>query len=625
MAREHKVVLLDLLYDVVLPLPRGGSNGVGKSYKYKWIEAYNICLEEVKEFDGAYVHSIVPKLGTILNKRLEYIVDGNLVANRFIGEMCDHSYLRVHLEHKFKSKEQQRIITLTAKLRKLAVGIPSSIMQPKGSDRKVGQAEIRRGVNNKENKTVVQDVSNHTASLKMQINQFVHSLVHKDGGNILPKLIIKEDDKPKESQEKAQMLRIRNRALDSCEYWGKKSFWFPQFFDSRGRLYPATTAGISVQGEDFEKSLIEPTYKEKLTQKGYEALLETLEGYSEQGWSVQKMERHGNNPEATKDGWMEADKPYNYIANAKYLARYLEDNDVEIPVFIPLDGRASALQHWSALLRTNTVTKYIGMEEEEPENDMYEMYRDLVHPNVVPEQKWLMEGSVGRKAAKKPVMTFAYGGKLSSTEEYIQKEFRGKATEKGLTEVSKHLYDGLNELLPDIVVGFKWVTKVARILAKAGNGSERIHWQTPDGFIASQRKITPAEGRAQVVLQNGNTFETTYKDFSITTANPNGHSTALSPNLIHSLDACHLRMVCREMKDRGLPMIFIHDSFATHANYRDELYQVIKETFVEMYSVNILQNLKDYWEYNYQVELPELPKLGNYDVRKVLTLPLFFT
>jgi len=593
---------------------------------YKWTEAYNVCLEEIIEVDGEYVHNIVPTLGEILNKRLDYVTDGDNVANRFIGEMCDHRYLRVYLEwKKVYSAERQRVITLTAMLRNLASKVTDSMIQPRkaNGDARPRKSEIRRGLNIKDNKAVVQDVSDHVSNLRFQINQFIHHLVHEDGSNILEPIVLNDkEDTPDELREKAQKLRIRSRALASCGIWDKKSFWFPQFFDSRGRIYPATTAGIATNGDDLEASLIEPKYTEKLTEDGYEALLETLRGYSEQDWSVQKMVKHALNPEETKEEWMTAEKPLKYIANAKYLARYMEDSDAELPCFVPLDGRASALQHWSALLRSDAVTKYIGMEEEEPEKDMYEYYRDIVHPHIATEQQWIMEGSIGRKAAKKPVMTFAYGGKLSSTEEYIQKEFRRKATGKELKEVSTVLYDGLKDLLKDITHGFEWVTKVARIISQ---GRERVYWQTPDGFIASQRKVKPKEVKVKTLLQNGNIFETSYLDYEVTTPYKVGHANALSPNIIHSLDACHLRMVCREMKDRGLPVIFVHDSFATHVNHREELYQIIKEQFVLMYNENVLQNLKDFWEYNYLVDLPEPPELGDYDVSKILDLDLFFT
>ena len=621
---EYKVILLDLIYGVQLPLPRGGSNGVGRSMIYKWTEAYNVCLEEVKEYDGGYVHSIVPKIGRILEKRLEYVTDGKQVANRFIGEMCDHRYLRVYLEWKSKnSVEQQRIITLTARLRREAVGMPRDMVNPMSVQKyRFKVAEIRRGLNIKDNKAIVQDVNDHVSSLKFQVNQYVHGLTHQDGANILENIEIHPEDDAKTAQEKAQKLRTRSRVMESCTLWGKKAFWFPQFFDSRGRIYPATTAGISVIGDDLEAASIEPLWVEKLTEDGYKALLETLKGYSEQEWSVQKMVYHALNPEETKDEWMTAEKPLKYIANAKYLARYMEDSEAELPCFVPLDGRASALQHWSALLRSDAVTKYIGMEEEEPQKDMYEHYRDIVHPHIAQPQQWIMEGSTGRKAAKKPVMTFAYGGKLSSTEEYIQKEFRRKATGKELKEVSTVLYDGLKDLLKDITHGFEWVTKVARIISQ---GRERVYWQTPDGFIASQRKVKPKETKVKTLLQNGNIFKTKYLDYEITTPHKVGHANALSPNLIHSLDACHLRMVCREMKDRGLPVIFVHDSFATHVNHREELYQIIKEQFVLMYNENVLQNLKDFWEYNYLVDLPEPPELGDYDVSKILDLDLFFT
>lgn len=614
---------IEFYKDISLPYPKG-MKGISYPSSKRWIEAYKICLEEIVEMDGNYVHAIVPNIGKVLNKRLTFISDGNQVSNRFIGEMCDHGYLRVHKDYKFRSVEQERVITLTAKLSKLTTGNIDSTIMPRDASlsRRMLAPEIRRGVDTKSNKEIVRIVSNHTAKLRFNINNFIYSLVHKDGSNLLDDLTILKDDSALIIKEKKQKDRIRTRAFHSCDTLGQSTFWFPQFFDSRGRIYTATTAGISPQGADLERALIEPSFKESLTSGGFDALIETLNGYSDKEWSIQKMTYHGNNPEKTQEEWLEADKPFSYIANAKYLARYMEDKGVKLPSFIPLDGRASALQHWSALLGSNAVTSYIGMEEIEPESDMYEYYRDLVHPNIEDDTKWVMEGSIGRKAAKKPVMTFAYGGRLSSTEEYIQKEFKGKASESKLSDVSKVLYNGLSELLVDIIHGFKWITEVASIISK---GKDQVTWITPDGFIASQFKIKPEDAQVRSILANGYNFDTEFKNFDITTANPRGHSSALSPNLIHSFDACHLRMVARKMESLNLPVIFIHDSFSTHVNYREELYSAIKETFVEMYSSDWLSKLKDYWEYNYLVKLPDPPKMGKYDVTKVLKLDLFFT
>ena len=84
-------------------------------------------------------------------------------------------------------------------------------------------------------------------------------------------------------------------------------------------------------------------------------------------------------------------------------------------------------------------------------------------------------------------------------------------------------------------------------------------------------------------------------------------------------------MVCREMKERGLPVIFIHDSFATHVNYRDELYEIIVDTFADMYSGNYMMDLYYFWSYKYNIEIPMPPEQGNFDIQTIRNRELFFT
>jgi hypothetical protein len=83
-------------------------------------------------------------------------------------------------------------------------------------------------------------------------------------------------------------------------------------------------------------------------------------------------------------------------------------------------------------------------------------------------------------------------------------------------------------------------------------------------------------------------------------------------------------MVARELLVSGMPMVFVHDSFSTHVNYRGELYTFIVDTFAELYSGDWLNNLRGYWIERYSVELPEAPEQGLWDPQIVKNLKRFF-
>ena len=95
---------------------------------------------------------------------------------------------------------------------------------------------------------------------------------------------------------------------------------------------------------------------------------------------------------------------------------------------------------------------------------------------------------------------------------------------------------------------------------------------------------------------------------------------SISPNFIHSLDATHLCMVAEKMRDAGLQMVGIHDSFGTHPADVDQMHQFIREAFVELYTeYDPLQMFLD----GIQQEA-ELPPKGNFELPHIMESEFFF-
>jgi DNA-directed RNA polymerase len=53
------------------------------------------------------------------------------------------------------------------------------------------------------------------------------------------------------------------------------------------------------------------------------------------------------------------------------------------------------------------------------------------------------------------------------------------------------------------------------------------------------------------------------------------------PNLLHSLDASNIHLLCNNLS--GQPLYTIHDCFATTANNMVVIEQEVKKTFIEIY------------------------------------------
>tara|TARA_R110002153_G_scaffold34365_3_gene102876 strand:- start:17380 stop:19224 length:1845 start_codon:yes stop_codon:yes gene_type:complete len=582
-----------------------------KDKEVRWQRAYMHCLYSLPLHFDLPLHSVVPRIA----KKMLDATDPFNVALRFVGEMELAGYV------KFERGMDERIVLPTKKFLELNLDCErapeSAISYPKLNGEEIPRAPIRGGVSDAMNKHVA-SIASDMASEEFEINTFIADLLAKY---------------PPEF-DKTSSAFMYKRALKSAKLMEDEKFRFPYFLDSRGRMYTDTTCGFSPQGADHEKALVIPTYAEPLTPSGFQALLEAANGYSEQNWSEHDMVRHVKDPERYYNEWSNSDKPYSYMACAELVNRYMLSPDTCIPAYIPLDGRCSGLQHWSAVVRSNAISRHLGMHVDEAALDIYEKVADDWAKSLPMEWTYLAT----RKAAKIPVMTWGYNATMMTSMDHISKLFGakskwddalgayvtyGEGLERGVTsKFGAQLYKQLQDTLGPLQHAVSWVSDCATMISKANN--VEIRWPTPDGFTCLQRKVKGKPRDLDCKLSNGDRFQLDIMDFSVETPNTGKHRSAIAPNVIHSLDATHLRMVARRLRELGLPMIFIHDSFATHCNHREALYDIIIDTFIELYSREYLVELKNYWEALYEIELDSPPALGDWEPESIRGLKRFF-
>ncbi len=101
---------------------------------------------------------------------------------------------------------------------------------------------------------------------------------------------------------------------------------------------------------------------------------------------------------------------------------------------------------------------------------------------------------------------------------------------------------------------------------------------------------------------------------------------SVSPNFVHSLDACHLMMTVSHLKHLGVSSFHvIHDDYGTHAADAQAMYHSIRMKFFEMYETQKpLEDLKHRVETLYDVEVPDVPKSGKWNPTQVLGAEHFF-
>ena len=352
------------------------------------------------------------------------------------------------------------------------------------------------------------------------------------------------------------------------------------------------------------------------------------------------MVAFARNPERYRDEWIKADKPFCFMSCANLLMQYYDNPKALLPAFTPLDGRCSGLQHWSAMLGSDAITNRLGMEKSEAIDglDIYEYVAYVWQDELEEEYKLL----ITRKLCKKPVMTFAYSAtRMSSMEncdDILGRELSWvdggwNTSKEGLDrketfKLGGHLFDVTNKILQPMVEGVNYLKECVEIIMSK-TGDTDIIWASFDGYTCTQRAYKKEEMRVTVRDSLGKQHEVKLQVPQLDMYGQKVPSTSkgksgIGPNIIHSLDATHLRMVAIRLIKLGLPAIWVHDSFSVHSNYRKLLYKIIVEEFIKLYSVNHLLILKELWESTYNVELPMPPIMGSWNINTLNKCARFF-
>ncbi|GFZ06778.1 DNA/RNA polymerases superfamily protein [Actinidia rufa] len=172
-------------------------------------------------------------------------------------------------------------------------------------------------------------------------------------------------------------------------------------------------------------------------------------------------------------------------------------------------------------------------------------------------------GQVDRKLVKQTVMTSVYGVTYVGAREQIKKrlEEKGQITDDGLL--------------------FKAACYAAKVIASE---NQPVRWITPLGlpvvqpYFKAERHVIRTALQVLALQREGTSVEVRKQ------------RTAFPPNFVHSLDGSHMMMTAVACRDAGLRFAGVHDSFWTHGCDVDRMNSILREKFVELYSMPILEN-----------------------------------
>lgn len=435
-------------------------------------------------------------------------------------------------------------------------------------------------------------------------------------------------------------------------------FFFPYDVDSRGRAYPKVPF-LNPQGTDYVKGLLEFSEGKVIetpTQEAYLAiavanawgqdklpLQERVQWVEDNEVMLQEVAH-----EPFRDRrWLQADEPFMALRGAMEWAGLCQQGTGYVSHMpVHFDATCSGLQHFSALLRDAEGGFFVNLTGDQNRQDIYGEVARKATASIRLEldtsdiASLALEMGISRSLCKRPVMIVPYAGTFSSCMEYVNDHYRERLEDgeqlpltlpeirKTLTPyVAKHIWAAIASTVIAAREAMDWITHTARLASKGQDAP--IQWTTPDGFIIQQAKYEQKGHKIDTYLDGGRRIRSTVLN-ETQTLDARKMSLSLSPNYIHSLDACHMRMaICRAMDIGGMSFAMIHDSFGVHAADMEVFVnECIKPAFVEMYEggdnlelfqKELVLNVTD------TEKLRDLPLSGDLDIYEVLDSQFFFS
>lgn len=482
---------------------------------------------------------------------------------------------------------------------------------------------------------------------------------------------------------------VYSQTLDTARMLsGYERFYQPYFLDKRGRVYPR--ASFNHTRQDYVRGMIEFADGKPLGDDGQKWLeihlancasgdkygkLDKISFQARREWvsgNVPLLRRISQDWRNCPNLWaLSCDTPFQFLAAANAFCQSLDvlngnsttGRDSRLFHGIcALDGTNSGLQHYSAALRSAKEGQLVNLIASDSPEDVYEAVATIVREFVSGDidsldnataslaRAWLDIG-ISRSTVKRQVMTFVYGSStfgftrqiMTDLMRPLQREVAlgrvsehpfgdGKGAAAAASYMAKKVYEAIAVVAPGARAGMDWIRNEAKVLAKAG---KHMYWRNPLGMPVVHRYLEQDTQRVNLFLQQGGLDKRRISlDIPRQTTRLMKHRqvSASAPNVIHSMDAAHLKITALSASRSGIThLATIHDSFGTHFGQTEELSKVLRSAFVDMYEDYDVfheirrQTLKVVVEPDLIEMLMPLPNKGELELANVLQSPYFFS
>jgi DNA-directed RNA polymerase len=468
---------------------------------------------------------------------------------------------------------------------------------------------------------------------------------------------------------------LARRLLVARTLWMAEQFadepviYFPCQLDFRGRAYPLPS-GLSPQGSDMARGLLTFAEGQAITD-GIAAGWLAIHGANCLGFDKAPLPDRISYIEAMNDeieaiaeapfqntSWTRADAPFQFLAFCNEWAGFLQTGYGYVSRLpIAMDATCSGIQHFSAMLRDPIGAAATNLAPSETKADIYQAVCDrllaLLQADLQrnSEPAWhSADGSTwsvasaargwlslkpDRSATKHQVMVMPYGATHTAYQKFTEAWLLGERRDvlpwpvSDCRKAAQFAVARLKLALGETVVGaatvMEWLRKVAAVMCRV---SKPLHWRTPTGFPVFQHYLSSKKQQVRTTLGDL-AVRVTWREESEHKSETEMRN-SIAPNFVHSMDAAHLMLTVQRARAAGInAFAMIHDSFGCHAARAMEFSRIIREAFVQLYTIDVLadfiEQLKAQLPANLAAELPEPPPRGTFDLALVRESDFFFS
>ncbi|CCE62675.1 hypothetical protein TPHA_0D00310 [Tetrapisispora phaffii CBS 4417] len=427
-----------------------------------------------------------------------------------------------------------------------------------------------------------------------------------------------------------------NYKLEIARAFLGEKIYFPHNLDFRGRAYPLSPH-FNHLGNDMSRGLLIFWRGKQLGASGLKWLkvhLSNLYGFDKASLedrvrfaeeNMENIKDSAENPLNGKGWWKSADKPWQALStcielNEAFKLENPEDFISHQPVH--QDGTCNGLQHYAALGGDCEGAKQVNLKPSDKPMDVYKYVANLVVERLKKEaaggdeKAKVLQDKITRKVVKQTVMTNVYGvtyvGATFQIDKQLSDVFENRNQSLELSKyLTRHVFMAIRELFHGAHLIQDWLgecsNKISRSIRLDVNEKSFKNQNKPD-FMSSVIWTTPLglpivqpyrEGSKKQVRTNLQTVFIS-DPFSINPVNARRQKAGFPPNFIHSLDASHMLLSASACGEKGLDFASVHDSYWTHACDIDIMNKALRDQFVALHEVDLIQRLKNEFDERYK-------------------------